>query len=155
MNGPDLEQIRESRQTRSIERMLRTDEIRHEINLSKPKPPKRKKKANNPPMNKQKYLEFRRDHGWDSMCDSGAMTIGNDMHHCFIGRKKGYPILDDYRNIVLVNHWLHEQRKFDNKNWRKYFWLLQCKRFGSAAMQEWIDAVLASGLDASRLDFLR
>lgn len=119
-----------------------------------PKPTKQPKKAKNPPIDKQAYLEHRRNHGWGQFCDSGTLAIGTDIHHCLIGRLKGYPVLDDYRNYALVNPWMHQQRIFDNQKWRKYFWDLQCKRYGRFAMLEWVDAVLEAGLDKSRLDFL-
>lgn len=120
--------------------------------ISKPKPAPKPKKRNNPPMNKQEYLEHRKQHGWDFMCDSGELVLGTDMHHCFIGRRKGYRILDDYRNIVLVNHPLHTQRKFDNRSWRIYFWNLQCARYGTENMLEWVNAVPEKM--RSRIDWL-
>ncbi len=117
--------------------------------LGAPKPVKQAKRAKNPPIDKAAILLHRR-----KICDCGCKKYGNDLHHCFIGRMKGYPILDDERNLVLVEHNEHVARKFDNLKWRKHFWVIQCWRFGHPAMMEWIDAVLAAGLDKSRIDWL-
>lgn len=115
-----------------------------------PKPPKRQKKANNPPIDKYAILIHR-----SRLCECGCGQMAHDLHHALIGRRKGYPVLDDERNLIFVNHDEHIAGKFDNLTWRVKFWQRQIKRFGEALMQEWIDAVLAAGLDASRLDFLR
>ena len=120
---------------------------------SKPKPAPKPKKPNNPKIDKAAILAKRKD-GWWKCCDCGCFKNGHDLHHAFIGRKKGYPILDDERNLVLVNHDEHIARTFDTQRWRKRFWMVQTARYGLPAMLEWIDAVLAAGLDRSRIDWL-
>jgi hypothetical protein len=134
-------------------RAARQHEIMAELEnmktLGKPKPAKQAKKQNNPPIDKYAILIHR-----SRLCDCGCKQVGQDLHHCFIGRMKGYPILDDERNLVLVEHNEHIARKFDNLLFRVFFWEKQCQRFGKKAMLEWVDAVLAAGLDRSRIDWL-
>ena len=122
-----------------------------------PKPVSKKKKAKNPPIDKaaillKRYGETART----SECDCGCGQDGHDLHHCFIRRRKGYPILDDERNLVFVNADEHRPpvNKFNSVEWKRIFWFVQCGRYGTAAMQEWVDAVIASGLDKSRIDWL-
>lgn len=121
-----------------------------------PKPAPRVRKSKNPPIDKEAYLQFRQSKGWSLFCDSGiVLAQGTDMHHAFIGRKKGYPILDDYRNIVLVNHWDHINRVFDCRYWKSKFWALNVSRYGYAEMHDWANKVVEAGLSRDRLDFLR
>lgn len=135
-------------------RALELDEVRDAVKPC-PKPAPKVKKAKNPPIDKaaillKRYGETART----PECDCGCGQDGHDLHHCFIGRRKGYPILDDERNLVLVNHNEHIAGDFDNLEMRKWFWNHQCGRFTEKAMLEWIDAVLAAGLDRSRIDWL-
>jgi hypothetical protein len=79
-------------------------------------------------------------------CECGCWQQGHDLHHCFIhnmkqGGKTKYPILNDPRNLVLVNHDEHIARKFDNIEWRKYFWEVQVDRYGYDKMMEWVNAL--------------
>jgi hypothetical protein len=116
-----------------------------------PKPVSKAKKPKNPPIDKADILTRR-----GMLCDCGCRQWGYDLHHCFLGRRKGYPILDDERNLVYVNADEHRPpvKKFDKQIWRVFFWEVQCLRYGEKAMLEWIDAVLAAGLDKSRIDWL-
>jgi len=125
-----------------------------EARLSKPKPTKQAKKQANPRIDKAAYLEWRAEKGLSLYCDCGCGSLGQDMHHCFIGRRKGYIILDDYRNIAWVTHDEHIARVFDCRLWRREFWIVFCRKLGTVYMLEWIDAVLAAGLDRSRIDWL-
>lgn len=123
--------------------------MEHIAPLGKPKPGKKPPKAKNPRIDKDVIITRR-----GSTCDCGCGQRAHDLHHCFIGRRKGYPILDDERNLVIVNHAEHISRKFDVMIWRVFFWEVQCLRYGEKAMLEWIYAVLAAGLDKSRIDWL-
>lgn len=116
--------------------------------VAKPKPTKKAKKANNPPINKESILARRHN----LLCDCGCGQEGHDLHHCFIGRKKGYPELDDERNLVLVNHAEHISRAFDNKKWRVKFWKVQCERYGIDEMLDWIRIIPEKML--SRMDWI-
>jgi hypothetical protein len=121
-----------------IKRAAEHHEVMRQI-TPKPKPKKRAKKQNNPPIDKEAILAGRKGR----MCDCGCGKPGHDLHHCFIGRRKGYPILDDERNIVLVNHDEHIARKFDNLEWRRKFWRVQFFRYGKEKMYDWIIALPA------------
>ena len=101
---------------------------------SKPKPAPKPKKLNNPKIDKAAILSRRNSR----LCDCGCGKEGHDLHHAFIGRKKGYVILDDERNLVLVNHDEHIARKFDNQEWRKKFWIRQLRRYGLSRMSDWL-----------------
>jgi len=145
-----MAQIEDSMKTMSQFASI-ADFEKYKKSLGKPKPERKAKKQANPKIDKAAILAKR--NGWMA-CDCGCMHNGHDLHHAFIGRMKGYPILDDERNLVLVEHSEHIARKFDNKEWRYHFWLRQVHRFGHPAMMEWVDAVLAAGLDKSRIDWL-
>ena len=119
--------------------------------IGKPKPEPRKKKQANPPIDKQAWLNEHYPSG-DYRCECGCRQTGHDLHHAFIGRKKGYPILDDERNLVLVNHREHISRKFDNRYWRKFFWDLQRLCYGESAMMEWVNSLPEKMRD--RIDWL-
>jgi hypothetical protein len=106
------------------------------MTLGKPKPALKRKKRNNPPIDKAAVLEHR-----GFLCDCGCDLLAQDLHHAFIGRKKGQPHFDDERNLMHVNHWEHIERKFDNRQWRIKFWNIQCGRYGEEAMQEWLDEI--------------
>ena len=101
-------------------------------------------------------LEIMNERGW--LCECGCRQQGHDLHHGLIHniKKNGvskYPILNDKRNLFLVNHWQHTARMFDTQEWRKYFWKMQIKRYGEAAMLDWIEN-LPSKLKSTRLDFI-
>lgn len=113
----------------------------------KPKPGAKPKKEKNPPINKASII-FKRS----KLCDCGCQSVGHDLHHCFIGRKKGVAILDDERNLVLVNHYQHIARAFDNLAWRRKFWKVQCERYGEKSMLEWV-ALIPEKMK-SRVDWL-
>lgn len=87
-------------------------------------------------------------------CACGCGQPAHDRHHGLIGRRKGYPVLDDERNLIPVNHWEHINRKFDNQFWRRKFWKRQVEIYGLPAMMEWIDAI-PEKMKKTRLDFLR
>ena len=91
------------------------------------------------------------DMGW--MCACGCGQRGHDLHHALISRLRRFPELDTVENLVLVNHAEHISRKFDNVEWRKKFWQLQCKRYGLEHMEEWIENLPAK-LDRGRIDFI-
>ena len=85
-------------------------------------------------------------------CECGCGKPAHDAHHALIHRMKRYPELDCPENIILVNHDEHILRKFDNKQWREYFWQVQVDRFGYDHMKQW-----ASSLPAKirpRMDFI-
>lgn len=113
-----------------------------------PKPQRRAKKPNNPRIEKERILSGRAS----LSCDCGCGKPGHDLHHCFIGRRKGYPVLDDERNLVLVNHDEHIARKFDNVYWRRVFWKKQISRYGREDMYEWVFGIPEKMLD--RVDWL-
>jgi hypothetical protein len=51
-------------------------------------------------------------------CECGCNDFAHERHHCLIpqinkGGKVKYPILDDERNLVLVNH--HTRKKTNSK----------------------------------------
>ena len=116
-----------------------------------PKSVSKAKKQKNPPIDKLDIITRR-----GMFCDCGCGEQAHDLHHCFIRRRKGYPILDDERNLVYVNADEHRPpvNKFNNVQWRRIFWFIQCGRYGTVAMLEWVDAVTGSGLDKSRIDWL-
>jgi hypothetical protein len=80
-------------------------------------------------------------------CECGCNDFAHERHHCLIpqinkGGKVKYPILDDERNLVLVNHHEHtEENKFKGEKWAAFFWKRQVKRYGIDAMMEWLDEV--------------
>jgi len=91
------------------------------------------------------------------LCQCGCGKHGHDAHHAFIHNikragKSRYPQLNDQRNLILVNHDEHIQRKFDTRTWRQRFWKLQVERYGEAAMMEWVES-LPDKL-SNRLDFI-
>lgn len=85
-------------------------------------------------------------------CECGCGEIGSDLHHVFIGRRKRFPELDCEENLVIVNHMQHLARKFDNKQWREYFWQVQVDRFGYDHMMEWVSSLPAK--IRPRMDFI-
>jgi len=85
-------------------------------------------------------------------CECGCGKLAQDAHHALIGRRKRFPELDCPENILLVNHDEHLLRKFDNIEWRRYFWQVQIDRYGYDHMMNWVNA-LPSKL-RHRLDFL-
>src|SRR5688572_4957770 len=72
-------------------------------------------------------------------CECGCGKVAHDAHHSLIHRMKRYPELDCEENINLVNHDEHIFRKFDNKEWRKYFWQVQVDRYGYDHMINWVN----------------
>lgn len=121
--------------------------------LGKPKPGPKAKKQANPPIDKEAYLLRR--YGIVSVnpyCRCGCGKDGSDLHHAFIGRKKGCPVLDDDRNLVLVNHNEHIARKFDTRDYRIRFWKMQCAFYGQPAMMEWVNSLPEKMRD--RIDWL-
>ena len=86
------------------------------------------------------------------LCECGCGKIAHDAHHALIGRRKKYPELDCPENIILVNHDEHILRKFDNLQWRRYFWKRQVDRYGLEHMTAWVKS-LPSKL-RHRLDFM-
>ena len=86
-------------------------------------------------------------------CECGCGKLAQDAHHALIGRRKKFPELDCPENIMLVNHDEHLLRKFDNLEWRRYFWKRQCDRYGEDHMLEWIKSL--SPKLKNRLDFIR
>ena len=100
------------------------------------------------PFDKSELFDLR-----GNRCECGCGKLAHDAHHCFIGRKKRFPQLDCPENIVLVNHDEHILRRFDNLEWRKYFWQRQIDRYGYDHMMEWLNS-LPSKLD-NRKDFIR
>jgi hypothetical protein len=87
------------------------------------------------------------------MCECGCGQRGHDLHHALISRLKRFPELNDVENLVLVNHDEHIARKFDNVEWRKFFWKKQCDFYGEEHMKTWI-AGLPAKLHRSRIDFI-
>jgi hypothetical protein len=85
-------------------------------------------------------------------CACGCGQTGHDLHHCLIGRRKGFPELNAPENLILVNHLEHISRKFDNLEWRRKFWKIQCDRYGEQHMKQWV-ASLPDKL-RHRLDFM-
>lgn len=88
--------------------------------------------------------EFIRRRGY--FCECGCGKEGQDAHHALIHhiKKQGktkYRELNDPRNLILVNHQEHINRKFDTREWRRKFWKMQVKRYGEASMMEWIDSL--------------
>lgn len=126
--------------TNSITRTAQTHNVMAVLEgrkiISKPKPKKQAKVKRNPKIDKEDILSRR---GW--LCDCGCGQEGHDLHHAFIGRKKGVIELDDERNLVLVNHAEHIARKFDNLEWRKKFWKIQLKRYGLTRMESWVTEI--------------
>lgn len=123
--------------------------------IGAPKPGPKAKKAKNPPIDKEAFIQRRYGilpHGWVVKCDCGCGDAGHDLHHCFIGRKKGYPILDDDRNLVVVNHYEHIDRKFDTRAYRIWFWNRQCRFYGVASMMDWVNCLPPKMRD--RIDWL-
>ena len=90
---------------------------------------------------------------YHGLCACGCGQMGHDVHHALIGRQKKFPELDAPENLVLVNHYEHIARKFDNQDWRRKFYQKQCNRFGVDHMQAWIDNLPAK-LDRDRIDFI-
>lgn len=91
------------------------------------------------------------------LCECGCGKEGHDAHHALIHhiKSKGktkYPQLNDPRNLILVNHAEHINRKFDTLAWRRKFWKLQCERYGTPAMMQWVES-LPDKL-SHRLDFI-
>jgi len=115
--------------------------------LGKPKPERKAKKQASPPIDKLDIISRR---GYTCDCDCGQQ--GHDLHHAFIGRHKGVAILDDERNLVLVNHAEHIARTFDNLFYRKWFWGIQVARYGKKSMMEWV-ALIPEKMK-SRIDWL-
>ena len=67
---------------------------------------------------------------------------------------KNVPQCDDFRNLAYVEHYEHTQlKKFDNMEWRRYFFILNCGRYGKDKMIEWIESLPIKV--RSRLDFLK
>ena len=85
-------------------------------------------------------------------CECGCGKLAQDAHHCLIGRRKRFPELDCHENIALVNHDEHLLRKFDNLEWRRYFWKRQVDRYGLNHMMQWVES-LPDKLKG-RLDFI-
>lgn len=80
------------------------------------------------------------------LCECGCGKRGEDAHHALIHNiktkgKTKYRQLNDSRNLVLVNHAEHINRKFDNRHWREYFWRLNCERYGEEKMMEWLNSL--------------
>jgi len=120
--------------------------------IGKPKPGPKAKKAKNPPIDKVSIINERYPRDLTIRCECGCGAVGHDLHHAFIGRRKGYPVLDDAKNLVLVNHWEHIGRKFEDRYWRKFFWKKQCALYGESAMMEWVNSLPEKMRD--RIDWL-
>ena len=120
--------------------------------LGAPKPGKQAKRAKNPPIDKAAWLQWRIDRGRDNLCECGCGRPGHILHHCIIGRKKGHPELDDFRNYALVNADEDSTRKFDNREWHKHFWYMHCLDLGSETMLEWVNSLPPKM--RSRIDWL-
>ena len=88
--------------------------------------------------------------GW--YCECGCGKPGHDLHHAIIPRQKRFPMLNAEENLVLVNHMEHIDGKFDTLEWRKKFWLKQCRRYGVKHMAQWL-ASLPDKL-RYRIDFI-
>lgn len=87
---------------------------------------------------------FRQERGY--YCECGCGQEGHDAHHALIHniKEKGktkYEELNDERNLILVNHFEHINRKFDTLEWRRYFWKKQIERYGPTVMMEWLDSL--------------
>ncbi len=76
-------------------------------------------------------------------CSCGCGQIGTDNHHALFPRQKRFPELNAQENLVLVNHAEHISGRFDTWEWRKFFWGVQCKRYGEANMIAWIEGLPA------------
>lgn len=88
--------------------------------------------------------DFIRRRGY--LCECGCGRRGDDAHHALIHhiKKRGktkYPQLNDQRNLILVNHAEHINRKFDTRAWRQKFWKKQVERYGEASMMEWVSSL--------------
>ena len=90
------------------------------------------------------------ERGW--RCECGCGKRAHDAHHCLIGRNINYPELDCPENIALVNHDENVLKKHDNLKWRRFFWKVQCDRYGEAHMLAWVDSLPAKL--SNRLDFI-
>ena len=76
-------------------------------------------------------------------CECGCGQIGTDNHHALFGRQKRFPELNAQENLVLVNHDQHIAGTFDTWEWRRYFWKVQCKRYGEENMITWLEGLPA------------
>lgn len=81
-------------------------------------------------------------------CECGCGKMGQDAHHALIHHikhkgKTKYKELNDPRNLILVNHLEHINRKFDTRNWRQRFWQKQVERYGVERMNEWLESLPA------------
>jgi len=90
---------------------------------------------------KQELLEKR-----GGFCECGCGKQGHDAHHAFIHhiKRKGktkYKELNDPRNLIIVNHDEHINRKFDTRAWRIKFWKIQVNRYGEDSMMEWLNSL--------------
>ena len=99
------------------------------------------------PYDKRELFDLR-----GSRCECGCGRLAHDAHHGLVHRMKRFPELDCPENILLVNHDEHILRKFDNLQWRRYFWEVQVDRYGHDHMMQWVNA-LPSKL-RHRLDFV-
>jgi len=89
-----------------------------------------------------------------TLCACHCLRRADDAHHALIPNLKRFDkYVNDKRNIALVNHEQHISRVFDNKIWRREFYLQNVDRYGQEAMDQWI-ASLPDKL-RYRLDFLK
>ena len=87
-------------------------------------------------------------------CACGCGKFASDAHHCLIPNLKRFAEhVNTPLNIALVNHEEHIARLFDNRDWRRTFYLQNVKRYGQEAMDAWINSLPAKL--KHRLDFLR
>ena len=84
------------------------------------------------------------------LCECGCMQLATDRHHGLLPNLKRFPMLDCEENIVLVNHWEHDTRRFDNAEWRQKFWDIQCERYGRKHMIDWWNSLPAKLNDRKR-----
>lgn len=84
-------------------------------------------------------------------CECGCNQQAQDAHHCFLPNLARVDT-NDARNIMLVNHQEHIARKFDNREWKLFFWHRQVARYGEDMMLEWLNTIPKKF--RHRLDFL-
>jgi hypothetical protein len=75
----------------------------------------------------------------NNLCACGCGQRGDDFHHAIFGRRKAFPELNSPLNLVLVNHFEHINRRFDNTKWRVYFYEYNVKRYGQQVMDMWLN----------------
>ena len=79
-------------------------------------------------------LELVEERGYS--CENCGRT-GGELHHCFFHGRK--PDIFEKENLMIACRVCHVEKKLlDSNEAKQRFWLIQCERYGTAHMDDWL-----------------